>query len=263
MEKYTIFYIVGGGDVYYKQLQKSLNSLSRIKTPHKVKILDVGGKLKSHDNIEVIYTNEKIDTKELFWKYKFYLCQQIDTEYGIYLDCDTVVCSDRLEDISKKLGDNFGVVNHFHVKNFSKFKQIFRHPDAGKFVSEYNLTDKNLFYTGGVFMFHNNEVNMLILSQIFEVHNKYNITINTGMYDETFLSLVVGSNKHKVLGGSFNHCSMNHMPLKIKDGKLIGKNIFDEEFEEVFILHGTTDRQLLGLDFNGEIRNKVTTLWKI
>ena len=263
MEKYTFFYIVGGRDVYYKQLNKSINSLNRIKTPHKIKILDVGNKLKSHGNIEVIYTDKIIDTKELFWKYKFYLCQQLDTEYGIYLDCDTIVCSDRLEEIPEKIGNTFGVIHHFYVKNFDNFKKIFRHQNSENFIKEHKLTNKNNFYTGGVFIFHNNSTNIKILRDIFEIHNNYTLNIKTGMYDETFLSLIVGKNAHTTVGGSFNHCSMKHMPLKIENNVLKGKNPFDNEFEEVFILHGTTDRQLLGLDFNGEIRKKVTNLWNV
>lgn len=263
MIDYTIFYVVGGNNVYYQQLKKSLRSLKRIKTPHKVKVLDLNRKLKSYDNIEVIYTDDNITTKEMFWKYKFYLCQQLDTKYGIYLDSDTIVCCDRLDEISNKLGNKFGVVHHFHVKNFANYKRLFYHPDAFKFTDRYNLTGDDKFYTGGVFMFHNNIKNMNILKSIFNIHDEYNLNIRCGIYDETFISLMMSKQEHIIFNGSFNHCSMDFMPLKIQDNVLMGKNPFDIEFEPVFVLHGTTKRQLEGLDFEGEIKEKVKNLWNV
>ena len=39
--KYTFFYVVGGKEKYYSDLQRSIRSLSRINVPFKIKVLDV------------------------------------------------------------------------------------------------------------------------------------------------------------------------------------------------------------------------------
>jgi hypothetical protein len=261
MIKYTFFYVVGGQDVYYNQLYKSLKSLSRLKSDKfKVKILDVDNKFDIHFNtdfsIELFKTNVKLSTKEDFWKYKYFICQQLDTDYGIYLDCDTVVCYDRLKDISDRLGNGFGVVPHFHIKDFCDFRTIFNNYQFT------NVNDSCCFYTGGVFFFYNNIDNKNILKEIFEMHS-IGTNQSLGFYDETYLSLSLSNKKCIKLNGSFNHCSANYMPLKIHDNTLIGKNNFDDQFEKIFVLHGSSERQINGEDFDGEIKKTIQNFWNI
>lgn len=265
--KYTFFYIVGGDDKYYYQLERSIRSLNRcIKAPFKIKILDIGKKLKSSANIEVIYINRDITKKQIFWQYKYYLCQNIDTEYGIYLDCDTVVCSDPLDDVFKKIGEKFGLVNHFYIKDFKDFLSVFPNEKTFEYIRKFNISLNNLFFTGGVFFFKNTKKNIIFLKDVFDLHFQFYKSDKDeyieGLYDETFISTIF-SNHHVNLNGAMNHCSANYMPLKIKNDELWGKNPQDENFEKVFVLHGSSDRQIQGLDFYEDIKSKIKKAWDI
>ena len=257
--KYTFFYVVGGDDIYYEQLYRSIRSLSRLSTKNfKIKILDIDNKfnLETDFEIETISINKKLDSKELFWQYKYFICQQLDTEYGIYLDCDTVVCYDRLQDIENLVNKSFGVIPHFYIKDFDNFSKLFNNKNFSESPS-----DK--FFTGGVFFFYNSIDNIKILQQIFNLHNQHDLNQSKGFYDETFLSYVLSDRHRVVLNGSFNHCSANYMPLGIKNFDLVGKNEFDNELEKIFVLHGSSKRQIEAEDFVGETKEKVKNFWKI
>jgi hypothetical protein len=261
MIKYTFFYVVGGDDKYYHQLYNSIKSLNRINEKYKIIILDLDKKLKSENNIEVYHLDKKLTKKEEYWKYKFFICQKIDTEFGIYLDCDTVVCYDRLNELSKEIGDKFGVVKHFYIQNFKNFKNIFNKEKAIEYVTKNNLTINDNFYCGGVFLFQKNENNLNILKEIFEKHDEYELSIDNGLYDETFLSTVIKKYDFINLNGSINHASCNHMPTIFLNNKIMGKNPFDEKYEEIFVLHGSSERQKFGQDFNGDLKNEITKMW--
>jgi hypothetical protein len=257
MITYTFFYVVGGDDRYYQQLYRSLRSLKRLDSrSFKVKILDISKQynFNSELNIQILNLEEKVNSKEQFWKYKYLLTQNIDTDIGIYLDCDTVICYDRFKDIENFLGQGFGVIPHFYIKNFEDFKNVFNN---NKFS---NLNRENSFFTCGVFIYRNNKDNIKILKDIFEMHSM-GMDQSQGLYDETYLSCVLSSKTHVKLNGSFNHCSANYMPLEIENGILLGKNNFDEHFEPVFALHGSSDRQTNGEDFTGDVKLKIQNFW--
>jgi hypothetical protein len=263
--KYTFFYIVGGKKTYYDQLQLSIKSLKNITTPFKIKILDIGKQLKSSENIEVVYIDKNINQKHVFWQYKYFICQALDTEYGIYLDCDTVVCYDRLKELFEKTGDSFGVIPHFYVQNFKNYLNIFNSLECQNYCKQYNLTEKNMFYTAGVYLFANNSTCKNILKETFDLHNTVynsNMEYHEGLYDETFLSTVLKNYNHVSLNGSANHCSANLMPLKVENDILLGKNPFDTDYEPIFVLHGSSERQKEAQDFTGNLKNKVINFWK-
>ena len=148
----SFFYVVGGDEKYYTQLSVSIKSLNKFLNKPKIKILDIGKKLQSKDNVEVIYINNEIKDKKNFWKYKYFITQKIDTEYGCYLDADTVVCSDRIDEAINEIGDEFGVIKHFLLKDFHCFKNYFNNNElAIKYCNEQNISDEDEFFTGGVF----------------------------------------------------------------------------------------------------------------
>lgn len=266
MTKYTFFYVVGGSDMYYDQLKRSINSLSRLNVEYKIKILDFDRKLSNYKNIEIVYSDKTVNQKHIFWQYKYFITQQLDTEYGIYLDCDTIIYKDRVEEIFYELKDKFGVVQHFYLDNFKKFLRSFPYKESHDFINKHSIDLNDKFYTGGVFLFKNTINSFNILKNTFEMHNDYYIKDNTyieGLYDETFLSTVLKKFHYSGLNGSINHCCANHMPLKLDKNTLVGKNPFDSAYEDIFVLHGYSNRQILGLDFDGEIREKIQEAWNI
>ena len=139
MTKYTFFYVVGGSDMYYDQLKRSINSLSRLNVEYKIKILDFDRKLSNHKNIEIVYSDKTVNQKHIFWQYKYFITQQLDTEYGIYLDCDTIIYKDRVEEIFYELKDKFGVVQHFYLDNFKKFIRSFPYKESHDFINNSSL----------------------------------------------------------------------------------------------------------------------------
>ncbi len=264
--KYTFCYIVGGEDKYYDQLAKSIRSLKKIKEGYKIKILDIGKKISSSEGIEVIHINKDLSNKYLFWQYKYYITSLIDTEYGIYLDCDTIICNDRLEELCDSIDNSFGVVPHFGIKTFNNFYLSFPNLANSKFLEINNILPTDNFYTAGVLLFKNTEASFRILNETFELHNlifQQTPLMIEGLYDETFLSMILRQYDHKILNGSVNHCSANYMPIIYENGKLKGKNPFDLEYEDIFILHGSSQRQFLGEDFSGKIKEKIIESWSI
>jgi hypothetical protein len=266
VKKYTFFYVVGGDDCYYNQLAKSIRSLKRLKCDFDIKILDFNEKLSSENNIQIINSNKSINQKHIFWQYKYFITQQLDTEYGIYLDCDTIICEDRLEEIFDRLTNKFGVVQHFYLNNFTKFLYAFPSETSANFINKYSINLEDKFYTGGVFLFKNDTNSFNILKDTFDMHNQYYLKETDyieGLYDETFLSTVLKKYNYLNLNGAINHCCANHMPLKLSENKLIGKNPFDLKYEDIFVLHGYSDRQTLGLDFEGDLKRKIQEMWNI
>lgn len=262
--KYTFFYVVGGKDLYYEQLQTSIKSLQRINSPFKIKILDIGKKLKSQNNIEVVYTDVDIKDKHVFWQYKYNICQTLDTDHGIYLDCDTVVCYDVLENIFNKIGTSFGAIPHFYVETFENYLNIFNTEKTKEYCKQYNLSKKDIFNTAGVFFFSNNKDCKNILKETFDLHDliySNESTYQEGLYDETFLSTVLKNYDYTKLNGSSNHCSANMMPIQLQDNILVGKNPFDDNYEPIFVLHGSSKRQKEAQDFSGKLKEKIIELW--
>lgn len=253
----TFCYVVGGKDDYYNQLEKSLRSLDKHLSDYEVLILDFDKKITSSKKINVIHDSEIFPSKkEEYWQNKFYVSQQIKTEYGIYLDCDTILYSDRTIDIINCIKDGIGAVPHFYIQDFNSFNLLFR---GNNLKEHYDSSDT--FFAGGVFAFKNNDKNKKILQEIYLLHNDYELNQSIGVYDETLMSIVFNKNSAVKLHGAFNHCSANHMPLTAYEEILIGKNPFDENYEKICILHGYSDRQTLGLDFYGQTKKLVQQAW--
>jgi hypothetical protein len=259
--KYSFFYVVGGEDKFYKQLETSMRSLKRLKSDYKIVVLDFGRKLKSENNLEVHYIDDKITKKEEYWKYKFYITQKLDTEYGIYLDCDTVLCYDRIEELCNSIDDNFGLVKHFYVQNFNNFVLMYPYAKTFDLITKYKIGPKDNFFCGGVFLFKKTAQNISILNEIYNLHNDYDLSITEGLYDETMISIVMRKYEHTILGGSVNHASCNHMDTIFRNGKIHGKNPFENLYEEIFILHGSSDRQKYGQDYEGDLRKEICKMW--
>lgn len=271
---YTFFYVVGGEDIYYDQLKKSIRSLSRLSIDYRVTVLDFSGKMSSFDNVTVIHIPLKFDfssQRHKFYQYKYYICQLLETDRGIYLDCDTVICYDEIENIFNRIGDSFGVVPHFCIKTLYDSLTYFGDNYSNK-IKEMNFFDKHgssgleTFISGGAFFFSNNANCHSILSTTFQLHNciyKSDDKFINGFFDETFLSIALKRHKHKFISGAANHCCANHMPLELIDGKLKGGNPRELPLQNILIFHGFSDRQIQGLDYTGELQEEIQKMWNI
>lgn len=264
MPDYTFFYVVGGPDMYYDQLRRSIKSLSRLNVEYKVRVLDVDRKLEPIEHVEIFYTDERITQKHIFWKHKYNICQKLDTRFGIYLDCDTIVVYDKVEEACKKLHGRFGVIQHFYLSNFLKFRIEFLSYATDKFIYDNKIAFDTKFFAGGVFFFENNQINIDILKEVVRKHDEIysnNSMYFEGLYDETFLSYCLIDKDPVLLSGSYNHCCANMMPLQQLNGELYGGNPFDDYLEKIFVFHGYTERQINGEDFDEPIRGIIKKYW--
>lgn len=272
--KYTFFYVVGGHDMYYDQLKKSIRSLSRLSVDYKVTVLDFSNKLLPYDNVSVVNFPLKFDfntQKHLFYQYKYFICQTLDTDRGIYLDCDTVICYDEIDNIYNEIGDSFGAIPHFCINTLYDSLPYFGEDYSNKikqlnFFSKHGCSGLEPFISGGVFFFSNNYNCHKVLSNTFLLHK--NIYQNSdkfinGFFDETFLSMALKGSKHTFVSGAANHCCANHMPLKLISGKLKGCNPKEMLLKNIFAFHGFSDRQIHGLDYSGKLQEEIQKIWNI
>jgi len=75
------------------------------------------------------------------------------------------------------------------------------------------------------------------------------------------LSTILKNYDYIKLNGSVNHCSANLMPIEIQNNILVGKNPFDDHYEPIFVLHGSSTRQKEAEDFSGKLKEKIIYFW--
>lgn len=240
--KLTVAYCVGGGEKYYKCLEKSIKSLSRLKGFEvEIVIIDTNNKLQSHDNITVF--QEKVLKNEInhyqFLRYKLH--KYVKSGYTLYLDVDTVLVNDNLKEIINNNKYDFFISRHFWVMSaFDYLNKI--NPTKKHF--DYLYEDKKSvdykYIASGIFLFNDKAFDILR-----EVEEKFNYLYEVnkdkkiGITDELVLTSVLKKYDNvKLLGGGFNHCAHPpHMPLKVEDGILYGKNPYDINWDPVTHLH--------------------------
>ena len=270
----TVYYVVGGNDCHYDNLLLSVRSIRKLNKDVPIKIFDFSGKWNyDFDNVEVVHRPDEIDFSKkkigyLFWRQKYVCALDIDTEYAMYVDTDTVMAQDNLSAIMELVGDGIGSAKHWWVPTFENFARE-AVPDNNKedFLSvckNLNATPKTPFFAGGVFVFRNNETNRASMQKIIDVYDEVYTENNEyikGITDEVFFSGICKSVVD--LGGGLNHCCMGetHMNLAYYYGHIIGKNLYEENYVPVTFFHCDVSRRDPSSQYEGKLKQKIWDLF--
>jgi hypothetical protein len=254
MSKITFGYIVGGEDKHYNNLLRSMESLEKIKQPHEILILDADGRLQMEDdnpNVRIVHfpVNEEKDSswfKPHYWQMRYHLNKYLETDHCFYMDTDTVIVNDRVDELIEEAEDKFLICNHWWVPTLDAYLRNVR-VNVG--LIDHLLDTDNLeipYFASGLFLFQKDKHDDLFkiflekFNSVFD--NLPNNTNAQGITDELLLALSLEDFKnYKMTNGSMNHSSeQEQMPLKYQDGTFWGKNPQDEEFKKVFAFHNDT-----------------------
>ena len=134
MSKITFGYIVGGEDKHYNNLLRSLESLERIEQPHEVVILDADSRLEADEdkpNVRIIpfpVDEEKGEGwfKPHYWQMRYHLNKYVETDHCFYMDTDTVIVNDRVDELIEEAGEDFLICRHWWVPQLQDYLQRVR-----------------------------------------------------------------------------------------------------------------------------------------
>lgn len=274
MNKITFGYIVGGSDKHYNNLLRSLQSLERVKQEHDILILDADGRLDppaDQPNVRIIHypVNEERGNewfKPHIWQMRYHLNEYLNTDYCFYLDTDTVIVNDRVDEFIEYSEDKFLICPHWWLNDVEDYLRKVRVNISALsgVLTEEQL--KNRYIASGVFLFkkkvHDNIFEKF--SENFdEVFSKNKSA--EGVTDELLLTISLNQvGGYKFANGSMNHSSNhNQMPLKFEDGNFYGKNPTDTEFQKVFLFHNDIEEFYSSDITRGLDENTVKQLEKI
>lgn len=251
MTNITFGYIVGGNDKHYNNLLRSIESLERIKQPYNILVLDADNRLDVDglDNVQIIhFPIENTFNDDWFqphyWKMRYYLYQYLDTPYCFYMDTDTVIVNDRVDELIEESEDNFLICNHWWVPTMKDYMSNVKvsKKSSLKLVKE---TDNIPYISSGLFLFQRDKHDY-----IFEkFHQNFDLVFDDvksfseiqGITDEFILSTTLSqTGGYKFTNGSMNHSSeREQMPLYFdeRENTFYGKNPQDDEFKKVFAFH--------------------------
>lgn len=253
MKKVTFGYIVGGEDKHYDNLLRSLESLDRIQQPHEILILDADNRLQQESdqkNVRIVpFPLENIDTnndswfKPHYWQMRYHLNKYLETDYCFYLDTDTVIVNDRVDELIEESEDKFLICQHWWVKTLEDYlSNVYVNVSLLKSLDLIDTNKLNVpYFASGVFLFqkekHDSIFNLFL--EKFEIIFNNNNKNFQGITDELILCLTLNElESFKITNGSMNHSSeLKQMPLELKDEIFYGKNPQDSDFEKVFIFH--------------------------
>lgn len=242
-------FIVGGDDIYYKNLMRACESLERVTQNHEVLIIDMDDRLSIDDpKVKIVSgKGEKLendDDRNWFqphiWKERYNLYKHVETDHCIYMDTDTVVIHDRVDELIREAEDSFLCTQHWWVPTLSEFFRKVMVDKTG--LSEYLPSDLSSYQyaASGAFMFQKDKHDKLferydeIFRDVFSdggVHN--------GVTDELILCLALNEfGNYKFTNGAFNHCAAaDQQDLKYDEGVWYGKNPQEEDYKKVFLFH--------------------------
>ena len=129
MSKITFGYIVGGEDKHYNNLLRSLGSLERIEQPYDVIVLDADSRLENDEdnpNVRIIpfpVDEEKGEGwfKPHYWQMRYHLNKYVETDHCFYMDTDTVVVNDRVDELIEEAEDDFLICRHWWVPTLKDY----------------------------------------------------------------------------------------------------------------------------------------------
>lgn len=252
MSKITFGYIVGGDDKHYNNLLRSIQSLERIQQPHEIIILDADSRLELDEdkpNVRIIPfpVNEEKNGewfKPHYWQMRYHLNKYVETDHCFYMDTDTVIVNDRVDELIEEAEDKFLICNHWWVPRLGDYLSNVR--VNFDLVREFIPDDKVLdtpYFASGLFLFQKEKHDLIFetfLAKFNKVFNNLPHNVNaSGITDELLLALTLHeTGQYKMTNGSMNHSSeQEQMPLEFKDGTFWGKNPQDGDYERVFAFH--------------------------
>tara|TARA_B100000700_G_C15007067_1_gene839072 strand:+ start:478 stop:1338 length:861 start_codon:yes stop_codon:yes gene_type:complete len=273
MENLTICYTVGGHQVHYDNMLRSIKSIRDHGCNCKILIREFGTKLTSTEDYQVTNLPDEIDFNSgkkvgyLVWRQKYKIALDVMTDYGMYLDSDTVMANNNLPQIIEMLQDGIAVTQHFWVPTIGSYQQRVATGPSGYPSEEFmtvktmiGATDSTPFFAGGAFIWANNDKNRNIFLQVLEWYDDYyndEKGYTKSITDELFLAGAVQeyTGKKLFLGGGFNHCSMGeeYMPMTIKDSVLYGRNPYENYWSPITILHCDISRRDPSEHYSGEM----------
>ena len=266
----TLMYTVGGHDVHYENMQRSIDSIKRAGANPQFLILEFGTKLASSERTRVINLPDAIDFNAgkkvgyLVWKHKYIAALEVKTKFGIYVDSDTAMVNNNIPLICSALKDEIGVTRHFWVPDIRHYEARATTPET---ISEFlllkeklGLTEETPFYAGGVFAFHNNDKNKKVFKRVLEMYDDYYSGKDyvKSITDELFFSAAINElcDSVAIFGGALNHCSMgeDHMPMRLYDNNLFGRNPFEENWQPITFLHCDVSRRDPSEHYDGKAK---------
>ena len=249
-KKITFGFIVGGDDKYYNNLMRACESLERIEQDHKILIIDMDDRLDNiHDpDVKIVKSKAKHidndDERNYFqpeiWKKRYELYKHVETEYCFYLDTDTVVINDRVDELIEEAEDKFLCTQHWWVPTLQDFlaQTKVNLTNTGDYIPK--NTKSYDYAASGAFLFQKDKHN-----ELFEKYDKIFTDIfsddglHSGVTDEMILCLALNEwGNYKFTNGSFNHCAANtQQPLELRDDVWYGSNPQDDEMKPIFLFH--------------------------
>ena len=251
MTKVTFGFIVGGDDHYYKNLMRACESLERIEQDHKVLIIDMDDRLDNiHDpDVKIVKSKAKHidndDERNYFqpeiWKKRYELYKHVETEYCFYLDTDTVVINDRVDELIEEAEDKFLCTQHWWVPtlgNYLNTGEKIDRTNTGKYMPE--NPREYPYAASGAFLFQKDKHDALFekYQEIYD-HIFSDGKLHSGVTDEMILCLALNEwGNYKFTNGSFNHCAAkDYQPMELRDGVWYGSNPNEDEMKPVFLFH--------------------------
>ena len=250
MTKATFGFIVGGDDTYYTNLMRACESLERVKQPHEILIIDMDDRLSIDEpNIKIVKSEAKQldndDERNYFqpdiWKKRYELYEHVETAYCFYMDTDTVVINDRVDELIEEAEDKFLCTQHWWVPtlgNYLNTGQKIDRTNTGKYMPE-NPRDYP-YAASGAFLFQKEKHDGLFekYQEIYD-HIFSDGKVHSGVTDEMVLCLALNIwNNYKFTNGAFNHCAANaYMPMEQREGVWYGSNPYENEMKPVFLFH--------------------------
>jgi len=252
MSKITFGYIVGGADKHYNNLLRSLESLDRIQQSHEVVILDADSRLQTDDimpNVRIIPFPVDEERgggwfKPHYWQMRYHLNKYLETDYCFYMDTDTVIVNDRVDELLEEAEDEFLICNHWWVPKLQDYLSHVRvNVSLINPLIENDEVLNSPYFASGLFLFqkekhdHIFETFLNKFGKVFD--NLPNNASPEGITDELLLALTLhDTGNYKMTNGSMNHSSeQEQMPLKFENQTFWGKNPQDDEYKKVFAFH--------------------------
>jgi hypothetical protein len=253
MSKLSFGFIVGGDDKYYKNLSRACESLERIEQEHEIVILDMDNRLESDDpNIKVVNVDadsiRNEDSRNWFqphiWAQRYNVFKHVETEYCIYLDTDTVIVNDRVDELIEESDDKFLIAQHWWVPTLEDYLKNVNVDPTGLDKYLPNPLSSYDYAASGAFLFQKDKHDKLferymeIFEDIFSDGGLHN-----GVTDEFILCLALNEiGGYKFTNGAFNHCAAaDQQDMKLVDGIWYGKNPREDEWEKVFVFHSACE----------------------
>ena len=278
----TIYYIVGGHEQHYKNMFANMVSAAELGFKGKFLIWEIGEELDAaqikekyqiENDIRVLHRANEIDFSKpgkkgyLFWKQKYKAPFEIDTEYAMYVDTDTLFVNNTIDSILEDLGDKIAATTHFWVPTIKHF-ELMAVPSANteafqKMKEKVGLNDEHFILAGGCYFFKMSEENKKIFEEVLEIYDDVYSSHDDyiqGITDEVFFSHVVQTHgKELLLSGATNHCFMGNdkMPLVWQDDNLYGGNPYEKQFSKIMLLHCDTSRRDPSENYAGEIKENI------